>query len=383
MEKLYPWRIGAINEILSNCLVYSTNIDKALKTCFKSSTKLGKKDRTFITEHTFNILRNLYQHECSDLNEAIEKYFDSKGFDLERLDAIPNTLSLDTDDFNSQYSVPNWVLQEFSNDNEAEVVETVFGALNHRKQAFIRVNTNEVVAKEFLETLKTENIAVVSNNEAATSLTIAEDCIVALSKSDNYNRGYYEYQDLGSQSLLDHILPTVKESKSILDLCAGEGGKSVQLAQHFLDAERFSFDIVSDKTKHLKRRFERFKNTKCPVILSKEELKEKNDFDFVLIDAPCSGTGTFGRLPSQKYHLTERHFEEMQRTQQHLLEDASNKIVDGGFLAYSTCSILNKENQVQVQNFLEKNTKFTLITEKQFLPTNEHDGLYVALMQMN
>lgn len=381
MEKLYPWRIGAINEILGNCLVYATNIDKALKDYYKSSPKLGKKDRVFVTEHAYSILRNLYQYSNTDLDAVVKQYFENKGYDVSRVNESFNNIPLKPQNYNSDYSVPNWVLNEFSSENDSDVVKTVFSALNHRKQAFIRVNTNEISVDALTDLLKTSTITVVTHPEMPTCLTIDEESTVALSQSDNYNRGYYEYQDLASQSLLNHILPFVNQSKSILDVCAGEGGKSVQLAQFFNDSERFAFDIVADKTKRLKRRFDRFKNTKCPVILSVEQLNEKNNFDLILIDAPCSGTGTFGRLPTQKYHLTEKHFEKMQTTQQQLLEDASVKVDANGFIAYSTCSILHNENQVQIETFLSNHPEFKLVTEKQCLPSNEHDGLYVALLQ--
>jgi 16S rRNA (cytosine967-C5)-methyltransferase len=381
MEKLYPWRTGAITEILSNCLVYATNIDKALKNSFKSSPKLGKKDRVFITEHSYNILRHLYAHSSTDLSDAIYTYFEDRGFDVSRMERGPNTVDLDPDEYDGRYSVPVWVLKEFSNNNDESVVESVFEALNQRKHAFIRINTNEISVEDFLAILEKENILATKQDEDATCLAISEECIVALSQSEYYNRGYYEYQDFASQSLINHVWPHIEEAKAILDLCAGEGGKSVQLAQAFPAEDRFAYDIVSDKTKHLKRRFERFKNTKCPSVLSKEELNDKNDFDFILIDAPCSGTGTFGRLPTQKHHLTEKHFDDMQRIQKQLLTNASDKVLDGGFIAYSTCSILSKENQQQVQSFLTDKQNYTLITEKQILPTSEHDGLYVALMQ--
>lgn len=381
MEKLYPWRIGAINEILGNCLVYATNIDKALKDHYKSSPKLGKKDRVFITEHSFNILRNLYKNDCTDLDEAIEKYFEAKGFDVSRIVASESGVSLNPNKFDSVFSTPNWVIGEFSRDNDKDVTEKVFHALNHRKQAFIRVNTNEISVEDLVSNLNEAGIVTTTNSESKNCLTVAEESTVALSQTDNYNRGYFEYQDLASQSLLEHILPFIGDANSILDLCAGEGGKSVQLAQLFPDADKYAYDIIADKTKRLKRRFDRFKNTKCPIILSSEELSEKGNFDFILIDAPCSGTGTFGRLPTQKYHLTEKHYIKMQSIQKQLLEDATSKVVDKGFIAYSTCSILRSENQTQIQDFLKENEDFTLIAEKQFLPSNEHDGLYVALLQ--
>ncbi len=381
MEKLYPWRTGAITEILSSCLVYATNIDKALKNSFKSSPKLGKKDRVFITEHAYNILRHLYSNQCTDLNEVIFTYFENNGYDVSRMESGQTTLELDPEEFDSRFSVSKWVLNEFAASNNDKVVESVFEALNHRKQAFIRVNTNEISVQDFLDILSKGEIHFTSQNADSTCLLISEESIVALSQSDNYNRGYYEYQDLASQSLIEHVLPFISDSKAVLDLCAGEGGKSVQIAQSFKSSDRFAYDIVSDKTKHLKRRFERFKNTDCPNILSKDELKAKNDFDLILIDAPCSGTGTFGRLPTQKYHLTEKHFNDMQKVQKQLLNDASAKVLDEGFIAYSTCSILNKENQQQVELFLNANDNFKLITEKQILPTTDHDGLYVALLQ--
>jgi 16S rRNA (cytosine967-C5)-methyltransferase len=383
MEKLYPWRIGALTEVLSSCLEYGTNIDRALKSCFKSSPKLGKKDRLFITEHGYRILRNLYCYAEVDLNGVIQKYFHTAGFDTNRLVLGENGVALELENFNAQYSIANWVYREFSDGCNSLQLESVFTALNERKRAYIRVNSNEVSVTKFEKLLDESNIGFTRDIEYETLFEIDADSVVALSQTDFYNRGYFEYQDKASQGLLEHILPYTKGASSFLDLCAGEGGKSVQFAQLRGEVKRYAYDIVLDKTKRLTRRFERLKNTQCPKVLSEEELKQLGDIDLVLIDAPCSGTGTFGRLPSQKYQLTEQHYTKMQQVQRQLLNESAKKISDRGFIAYSTCSILDKENQQQVQSFLSENENFSLVTEKQFLPTKKHDGLYVALLQRN
>ena len=100
----------------------------------------------------------------------------------------------------------------------------------------------------------------------------------------------------------------------------------MQLAQYFNDKVRYAYDIIPDKTKRLTRRFDRLKNTENPKVLTQVELALIQDLDCVLIDAPCSGTGTFGRLPVQKYHLSESHTEKMITVQRSLLNDTVNRV---------------------------------------------------------
>lgn len=383
MEKLYPWRIGAIEEVISNCLVYATNIDKALKQCFKNAPKLGKKDRLFITEHAYSVIRNLYAHGSIDTQQAILKHFKSLGYDVSRLSFAGKAVQLSPEDYDAVFSVPNWLLESFVATNGEEGANLVFKALNARKQAYIRLNSNEISIENFSSTLGKEGIGFEESHDNQECLKIEQDSVVKLARTDLYNKGYFEYQDFASQNLISHVLPHLKSCQCFLDLCAGEGGKSVQLAQYFNDKVRYAYDIIPDKTKRLTRRFDRLKNTENPKVLTQEELALIQDLDCVLIDAPCSGTGTFGRLPVQKYHLSESHTEKMLTVQRSLLNDTVNRVISGGFTVYSTCSILRKENQGQVQQFLEDNPNFILVSEKQFLPTTDHDGLYVALLQKN
>ena len=105
-------------------------------------------------------------------------------------------------------------------------------------------------------------------------------------------------------------------------------------------------------------------------------------FDHVVVDAPCSGVGTWRRMPDRRFKLTEKELKGLLKTQAEILETAKNFVKKGGFLSYMTCSLLALENSGQIRAFLEKNKDFVLVKEKQFSPARTGtDGLFVAVMK--
>lgn len=387
MEKLYPWRIGAILEVINACFSNAENIDVTLKSFFSDNKKLGKKDRVFIQTVCFDIVRHLASYTGSTINKKLEAYFVKQGFTnndaknaLERFETIKFTLQ----DIEETYSFPLWlyntIKEEWPND-----FKSILNALNSSKQAYIRLNTVECNVVQIISLFEAANVSIEAvNNVSNASYIIDPLSINALNKTELYSKGYFEYQDLASQQLLFSCASKIElvPNANILDMCAGEGGKTVQLAQLYPKANLFVYDVLKRKLKRLDKRFQRLTKSKMPYILNDDEINDQNEkFDMILIDAPCSGTGTFGRLPVQKYFLKPADIKKYDDTQKELIEKASKKLKSRGYLIYSTCSILNRENSAQVYGFLERNASFVLVHKQQILPTQSHDGLFVALMQ--
>jgi 16S rRNA (cytosine967-C5)-methyltransferase len=176
-----------------------------------------------------------------------------------------------------------------------------------------------------------------------------------------YRKGLFEVQDEGSQ--LATMLAYVKGSKKVLDTCAGAGGKSLMLAMLYGDdAGIVSSDIDDARLAELKRRAARAHQDNIEVV-SYRDLKAdpamKGAFDIVIVDAPCTGTGTIRRAPDLKWRLEESDIAERKADQISLLSDMQRYVRVGGSLVYVTCSVLMEEDEDVVKSFLG-NRRFTV-----------------------
>lgn len=176
----------------------------------------------------------------------------------------------------------------------------------------------------------------------------------------SFAKGWFEVQDEGSQLVAGLVM--AQEGEQILDYCAGGGGKTLALSAimhnkgqiHAYDADRKRLSPIIERLKRAGTR-----NVQVHDGLS--ALKPlTGKFDRVLIDAPCTGTGTWRRRPDTKWRLTEKNLGERVTQQREVLEAAAPYVRPGGHLAYVTCSLLPQENQEQVQAFLSAHPEFEL-----------------------
>ena len=176
----------------------------------------------------------------------------------------------------------------------------------------------------------------------------------------SFAKGWFEVQDEGSQLVAG--LAMAQEGEQILDYCAGGGGKTLALSAmvrnkgqiHAYDADRKRLSPIIERLKRAGTR-----NVQVHDGLA--ALKTLTGrFDRVLIDAPCTGTGTWRRRPDTKWRLTEKNLGERVAQQREVLEAAAVYVRPGGHLAYVTCSLLPQENQEQVKGFLADHPEFEL-----------------------
>ena len=183
---------------------------------------MGKKDRLFITEHAYSVIRNLYAHGSIDTQQAILKHFKSLGYDVSRLSFAGKAVQLSPEDYDAVFSVPNWLLESFVATNGEEGANLVFKALNARKQAYIRLNSNEISIENFSSTLGKEGIGFEESHDNQECLKIEQDSVVKLARTDLYNKGFFEYQDFASQNLIFPCITAFKElPKFFGSLCRG------------------------------------------------------------------------------------------------------------------------------------------------------------------
>ena len=175
----------------------------------------------------------------------------------------------------------------------------------------------------------------------------------------SFQKGWFEVQDEGSQIVADLASPG--EHDQVLDFCAGGGGKTLAMAAamnnkgqvHAYDADRKRLAPIIERLRRAGTRNVQVHDDARQLNALKEKL------DMVLVDAPCTGTGTWRRRPDTKWRLTQKNLDERVAQQQEALAEAATFVKAGGTLVYITCSVLPEENDLQVERFCKDNPQFS------------------------
>lgn len=261
--------------------------------------------------------------------------------------------------------VPEWTRQHLQNlFGESWVKEAA--ALSARPPMDMRVNRLKATPEKVLKELKQTGAKSIS--WFPETLRIAP--IEGLSRHPNvqaeagFQKGWFEIQDLGSQ--VTAHLAAAKAGEQVLDYCAGAGGKTMALAADMENrGQVHAFDADKSRLAPIFERLKRAGVRNTQAYGREEDLTPlKEQMDLVLIDAPCTGTGTWRRRPDAKWRLTQSQLEKRVQDQRLVLEKASSFVKPGGRLVYITCSLFSAENDVQIADFLKRNSSFDEIDMK-------------------
>lgn len=370
--------------------------DKVIEKVLKQNSRWGSRDRRFIAETTYDIVR------WYTLFRFISRAREGEYWKLVAAWCVLHEVSLplwdefksiNKEDFLNRYesaksqrvlreSIPDWMdevgLRELGDRWEKELA-----SLNDEAQVVLRANTLKTSPRDLVEQLADEDVD-------AQTIEGFDDAVV-LSERQNvfstslFKEGFFEVQDAASQAIAPFLKP--EPGLRIIDACAGAGGKTLHLAAMMKNKGRIiAMDVEQWKLDELSKRARRagVSNLETRIIDSSKVVKRlENSADRLLLDVPCSGLGVLKRNPDAKWKLSNSFIDEVRTLQQHIINDYCTMIKPGGLMVYSTCSILPSENENQVRTFLEQRNDFTLMEEKHLWPSDGFDGFYMALLKRN
>jgi 16S rRNA (cytosine967-C5)-methyltransferase len=296
-----------------------------------------------------------------------------------------------------KYSFQDWMVERLS-DDYGDDLEPLLKSLNTPANTTLRVNTFKCSREECKTQLQQEGIETEFTPFSPVGLIVPKRFNKDSSKA--FKDGWFELQDEGSQIV--SLLTGVQPGQIIIDACAGTGGKTLHLAELMHnEGEIISVDVEAKRLYELQARSARAGASIIQVQLKERMLPENfyGKADLVLIDAPCSGSGTIRRNPGMKWKLSEsliKHYSEMQRE---ILAFNAPFVKKGGKLVYVTCSLFKEENEQVIENFISQYPDFSLIplqeeavrfgisSETPYMKLLPHklntDGFFVAGMLKN
>jgi 16S rRNA (cytosine967-C5)-methyltransferase len=231
-------------------------------------------------------------------------------------------------------------------------------AMSGRAPVDLRVNVLKSTQEEILRALRSEGFDADPTRFAPYGIRLSPAAgRSVLQKSELFQNGLFEFQDEGSQ-VVAHLVDA-KPGERILDYAAGAGGKALALAAVMGNqGEIIAYDKFPERMRPLVERAERADASIIVPIGDDAQHLAPHAFDAVLLDAPCSGSGTWRRNPDAKWRLTAEKLAQYRRSQMDMLDSAARLVKPGGRLIYATCSILRCENEDMVDSLLSRNRAF-------------------------
>lgn len=335
---------------LAEVLRFEAPADAVLRAFFRRHPSLGRRERGEIAEAVFDVLRHrrLYAHLAHDGAGTLEA----------RLLALSDErcagrLSLPALPFALRFSLPDWLADALVAGYGAARAEPLAAALLQAAPLDLRVNSLKATPAQVVESLAAAGIEAQPLPQWPGALRVTGK--PALERSAAFASGWCEVQDLGSQWLAALVAP--RRGQTVIDLCAGAGGKTLALAAAMRSTGQvYACDVSASRLLRMRRRLERCGATNVqPMAIAGEDdprlERLRARADAVLVDAPCTGTGTLRRNPDLKWRTGPGELARLVAAQRSILAAASTLVRPGGALVYGTCSLLAQENDEQVAWF--------------------------------
>ena len=392
-NKINDKDIGLISEIVYGVTTWKLTIDEIIKKYSKIRLKkispwilnilrmgtyqiifLDKIPKSAAVNESVNLAKRYGHASSSNFTNAILRKIEKE--DYEEFFQIKD----DVERISKTTSMPVWIIEELMKNNTIEEVEEICKNLNLRPEIIIRINKLKTTKEEIMRKLEEANIEY-------REIPDMEDFLV-LNKIKNienlslFKEGLFTVQDASAG--LTAIVLNPQEDENVLDACSAPGGKTTYIAELMHNKGKIeAWDIHEHRTKLVEKNAERLgiKIINTDVKNSAEyEEKYKEKFDRILLDVPCMGIGVIKRKPDIKWQRKKEDIEEISQLQSKILETCSKYLKKGGYLVYSTCSILKGENEDIVNDFIKNNSDFEIVKNGLFniKPDKEKDGFFIC-----
>lgn len=398
--KVHRILVEAVISALEQIFIEKRYADKVIERILKANPKWGSRDRAYIAENTYEMVRwwrliNFVGDNAEDnINKGslwhlfgvwqILKQADYPAW-TEFKNLNPAYINKRREEANKYIeiaqSIPDW-LNELGKEQLADKWENEITALNKPASLVIRANTLKTTQEKLLQEFNALQIGSRKlNNDYPDAILINKR--INLFANPLFKQGLFEVQDASSQKVAAFL--NVEPGMHVIDACAGAGGKTLHLSALMQNKGRIiSMDTEAWKLDELKKRAKRAgaQNIETRQIEANTIDKLQNKADRLLLDVPCSGLGVIRRNPDAKWKLTPEFIKNIQVTQQQILSKYAKMLKPNGQMVYATCSILPEENNLQVEKFLKENENFQLINQQVISAfTSGFDGFYMALIK--
>lgn len=292
----------------------------------------------------------------------------------------------ESDDLKSlsiRYSMPEEITNYIFENYGIEYTKNFLRYVNSEQLISIRVNNLKTNVSDLKKLLEAKSFMVKESKISKNALIILNPS--GLANSKEFKEGLFTIQQEASMKAIEVLDP--KENSNILDICAAPGTKTSYIGEYVNNKSKIlANDLLADKLSLIKENIDRLslKNielTSFDASIYQEKLKEK--FDYILVDAPCSGLGVIGRKPEIRYNRTIEDIKNLSLLQRQILENSILYLKWGGYILYSTCTIGNIEN-IENFNYLKnkENLEVVPIDGKKYLEfTNfidQTDGFFIS-----
>lgn len=399
--KHHSFHIKAIFSALKDVFEHNQYADKAIEKVMRAHKKWDVRERSFVSDVTYDIIRNWrlmlsasgVEGKLTDKNlwNIFGTYLVFDGYELPESNYFKGLnekkIISQLEKFHKvrkiRESIPDWLDQMGEKELGKDWDKTI-RALNQPPTVILRANSLKTTPKELQTILEEEKItdtALISWSPDAVELKFQRNVF----RTEAFHKGLFEVQDAASQMVSEFL--NVEPGMRVVDACAGAGGKTLHLAALMKNKGRIiALDVKEKKLLELKKRAARAEVKIIeirPIESSKTIKRLKGTADRLLLDVPCSGLGVLRRNPDSKWKLTPEEIDRVKAIQRDILSNFSDITKVGGKMVYATCSILPSEGEEQVKWFLKQTSeRWNLLGEKRYLPDVYHaDGFYMALLE--
>lgn len=365
-----PFREHHLLQLLSEYDPSKGPLDRFMARYFQSNRSLGSKDRAYIANTAYQLVRwqALLDHlGKSSWPKRLQTLQNTDLIKASQDSTIPNHI---------RTSTPKELFDLLEQNYGTEKAIEIALACNTAAPTTIRVNRCKTNREKLLKQWK--------NQYDITPCIHSLDGIVFHKKinfyeTPEYRKGLFSVQDEASQLVANLVQPGPKDH--VLDFCAGSGGKALAIAPHMKGkGQLYLHDIREYALQEAKQRLKKagVQNAQIVTKNSSTLKKIKGRCDWVLVDAPCSGTGTLRRNPDMKWRFSIEMLERLIVQQREIFAEALSFLQPSGKIVFATCSILQEENQQQIDFFLKEHNLSTTSTPSfMSLPKiGEMDGFF-------